>query len=55
MIVKGKPINHALHIIVSIFTAGIWLIGYAIIAATGGEKRELVVVDEFGNLSRQKL
>jgi hypothetical protein len=30
VIVRGKPINHPLHIIVSILTAGIWLIGYAV-------------------------
>lgn len=55
IIVRGKPINHALHIIVSLLTVGIWLIGYAVIAATGGEKREMVQVDEWGNVSRQKL
>lgn len=55
VIVKGKPINHALHIIVSIFTAGLWLIGYGIIAATGGEKREIAKVDEYGNVARQKV
>lgn len=55
VLVKGKPINHALHIIVSILTAGIWLIGYAIIAVTGGEKREITQVDEWGNVSRQNI
>lgn len=42
VIVKGKPINHALHIIVSILTVGIWLIGYLVILAMGGEKREML-------------
>jgi hypothetical protein len=55
VIVRGKPINHPLHIIVSILTAGIWLIGYAVIAVTEGEKREIIQVDEWGNVSRQKL
>lgn len=55
IIVKGKPINHPLHIIVSLLTLGFWLIGYAVIAATGGEKREMLQVDEWGNVSRQKL
>jgi hypothetical protein len=53
VIVRGKPINHPLHIIVSILTAGIWLIGYAVIAVTEGEKREIIQVDEWG--TRQKL
>jgi hypothetical protein len=26
VIVKGKPINHALHIIVSLLTLGLWLV-----------------------------
>lgn len=52
VIVKGKRINHALHIVLSLLT-GVWLIGYLIILATGGEKREIVQADEFGNVSRQ--
>lgn len=55
VIVKGKAVNHALHIIVSVVTLGFWLIGYAIIAITGGEKREMIQVDEWGNIARQKL
>lgn len=55
IIVKGKPINHTLHIILSVLTVGIWLIVYAILAVTGGEKREMVQVDEWGNIARQQL
>lgn len=54
IIVKGKKINHALHIILSILTL-VWLIGYLIILATGGEKREMIQVDEWGNVARQQL
>jgi len=54
VVVKGKPINHALHIIVSILTV-VWLIGYLVILASGGEKRELMQVDEWGNVARQQL
>ena len=55
VIIKGKPINHALHIILSVLTAGLWLIVYGVVAATGGEKYEITQVDEWGNVARQRL
>ena len=48
-------VNHTLHAILTIFTCLLWGIVWAIIAATGGEKRQMVVVDEFGNVLWQKL
>lgn len=55
VLVEGKPINHTLHAILTIFTCAIWGIVWAIIAATGGEKRHQLVVDEFGNVHWQNL
>lgn len=55
VLVEGKPINHTLHAILTIFTCLLWGIVWAIIAATGGEKRQMLVVDEFGNVIWQKL
>lgn len=55
VLVEGKPINHTLHAILTIFTCLLWGIVWAVIAATGGEKREMIVVDEFGNVQAQKL
>ena len=55
MLVEGKPINHTLHAILTIFTCLIWGIVWAIIAATGGEKRHQLIVDEFGNVHWQNL
>lgn len=55
VLVKGKPINHTLHAILTIFTCLLWGIVWAVIAATGGEKREMLVVDEFGNVQHQNL
>jgi hypothetical protein len=52
VIVKGKRINHPLHIVLSLLT-GVWLIGYLIILVTGGEKREITQVDAWGNVVRQ--
>lgn len=55
VLVQGQPVNHTLHAILTIFTCLLWGIVWAVIAATGGEKREMIVVDEFGNVQHQKL
>ncbi len=53
VIVKGKQVNHLLHFLIGVFTCGLWWIAWLIIAITGGEKREMVVVDDWGNASVQ--
>jgi uncharacterized protein DUF2510 len=55
VLVEGKPVNHTLHAILTIFTCLLWGIVWAVIAGTGGERREMIVVDEFGNIQHQKL
>ena len=48
--VNGKPVNHILHLILSAFTLGLWLLVWAALAIFGGEKRSVVRVDEYGNV-----
>ena len=55
IVVKGKPVNHAVHGIASLITLGFWLLPWLIIALVGGEKRQMLVVDEWGNPSIQQL
>jgi hypothetical protein len=55
VLVEGKPVNHVLHAIITIFSCGLWGIAWIVMAITGGEKREMIVVDEFGNVQLQKL
>lgn len=55
VLVQGQPINHVLHAIITFFTCGLWGIVWIILALTGGEKREMTVVDEFGNVQVQRL
>jgi hypothetical protein len=55
ILVKGQPVNNTLHAILTVFTCLLWGIVWAVIAATGGEKREMIVVDEFGNVQYQRL
>lgn len=55
ILVKGKPVNHVLHLILSIISFGIWLIVWIIMAISGGEKRFMLTVDAYGNISNQQL
>jgi hypothetical protein len=55
VLATGQPVNHTLHAILTIFTCLIWGIVWIILAATGGVSRELLVVDEYGNVQLQQL
>ena len=55
VIVHGQKVNHLLHLLIAVLTCGIWLLVWLILLLTGGEKRVLLVVDEFGNVLRQKV
>jgi hypothetical protein len=55
VLASGQPVNNTLHAILTIFTCLLWGIVWAVLAGTGGVSREMVVVDEFGNIQHQKL
>jgi len=55
VIVNGKPVNHVLHAILTLFSLGFWALVWITLIIIGGEKREMVTVDEYGNTSVQKL
>ena len=50
VLVTGKPVNHILHLLLTVFTAGLWILVWALIAFSGGEKREILQVDEIGSV-----
>ena len=54
VLVRGKKVNHILHLLLGFPTLGFWWIVWIYLILTGGEKRELVQVDEYGNILRQK-
>lgn len=54
-VVFGHRVNHVLHLILSLVTLGLWVIVWIIVSLTGGEKRTLIVVDEFGRVNIQKV
>ena len=51
--VQGKPVNHILHLILTLVTFGLWAIIWIILVLTGGEKRRTITVDEWGNVNTQ--
>lgn len=55
ILVKGKSVNHVLHLILTVLTAGVWVLVWIPLAIAGGEKRSQVTVDDFGNVTVQKL
>jgi hypothetical protein len=54
-IVKGHRTNHVLHLILTIVTLGIWAIVWILMVLFGGEKREMVTVDPYGNIVSTKV
>lgn len=55
VVVRGHRPNHLLHFLVGIFTLGFWWLIWLFIAILGGEKRQMITVDEFGNVFVQKV
>jgi hypothetical protein len=55
VLVKGKPVNHILHLILTLVTVGFWSLIWIALVIFGGEKREVARVDEWGNSSIQKM
>ena len=49
-LLKGKPTNHILHLILTLLTLGLWAIVWILMVIFGGEKQELVTVDEYGRV-----
>lgn len=54
VVVTGKPINHVLHLLITVLLCGLWLPVWIVMAASGGEKRTTVSVDEAGHVRRTK-
>ena len=49
VLVKGKPINNTLHIVLSVLTVGTWLLIYVPILLVNRRQTKIIRVDEFGN------
>jgi hypothetical protein len=55
VLVKGHKPDHLTHLVITFLTLGVWLVGWLIRIAAGGEKRMVIAVDEHGNVLPLKL
>jgi len=53
VVVRGNRVNHILHLLLTVFTLGLWVIVWLIISASGGERRRIINADAYGNVSTQ--
>ena len=52
VLTKGKKVNHILHLLLSVITAGLWLIVWAILVATNKPQRIVLSVTDAGRIER---
>lgn len=50
-LVRGHRPNHVLHALLSLFTLGLWLPAWAVVAAATRERRVTLAVDDFGQVA----
>ena len=50
VLVKGKPVSHLLHLVLSVFTLGLWIIVWVNVVAFGGERRSTIRLKENGKI-----
>ena len=48
VILQGRPVNHILHLILTIVTLGIWGLVWLALVIFRGQKRQMITVDEYG-------
>lgn len=51
VIASGSRPNHILHLLLTIFTAGLWAIVWIIVGLSSGETRKTIRVDAYGNVT----
>lgn len=55
VLIKGKPLNHTVHVILDVVTLGFWLFVHIPLWLIKKEQRTMVSVDEFGNTNWEQL
>ena len=53
VLVYGRRVNHILHFLLGFPTFGFWWLVWIFLAITGGEKRKVITVDDYGNVLEQ--
>ncbi|MDE0142980.1 MAG: hypothetical protein OXN19_16030 [Caldilineaceae bacterium] len=54
-VVWGKPVNHALHLVMTLITGSLWLIVWFYFLMTGGERQEVLEAKENGTVERTEM
>jgi hypothetical protein len=55
VVVSGHRVNHVLHFLIGLLTIGLWWIVWVALAIFGGEKRQMIQVDDWGNVRASKV
>ena len=53
VIVKGRKVNHILHLLLTLLT-GFWVVIWFLLAVFGGKRRRMIYVNEQGDVSITK-
>lgn len=51
-VVSGAPVNHILHLLLTLFTCGLWSVVWMAVSMFGGQKRIYLRMDEYGRVYR---
>ena len=54
VLVKGKRTSHGLHLFLSVITAGIWLLVWAVVWFLNRDQHRVIDVDPYGHVNIQK-
>jgi hypothetical protein len=52
VVVFGRPVNHLLHAVLTLFTVGLWALAWALDARGGGEVRLVITVQPDGSVEQ---
>lgn len=55
VLIKGKGVNHTIHVILDVVTLGFWLFVHIPVWLINREQRTMVSVDEYGNTNWEEL
>src|ERR1700739_815551 len=57
VMLMGKPVNHVLHLLLTICSiglGGIWAPVWLLITALGGQRRQILTLDQYGQVSQRR-
>ena len=54
VIARGRPVNHVLHLLLTIFTCGLWGLAWLLMVALAGERRVTVTSTPHGIVEQKQ-